>query len=149
MQIILCGPFDDDEPIPYGRCSCSYACGSRERVRGDASLVEMCASLSAPPRLYLLFYLQSKKTISSNILLKYNTSYAKNKWLSCVILAFFTAQKRPVIPSFFHKYQNKTGTFIFIHRVIQSKKSSPQVVEKVINISVDNYENMNSTLLIR
>lgn len=79
MQIILCGPFDDDEPIPYGRCSCSYACGSRERVRGDASLVEMCASLSAPPRLYLLFYLQSKKTISSNILLKYNTSYAKNK----------------------------------------------------------------------
>ena len=40
-------------------------------------------------------------------------------------------------------------TLLFIHRVIQSKKSSPQVVEKVINISVDNYENMNSTLLIR
>lgn len=149
MQIILCGPFDDDEPIPYGRCSCSYACGSRERARGDASLVEMCASLSAPPRLYLLFYLQSKKTISSNILLKYNTSYAKNKWLSCVILAFFTAQKRPVTPVFSTSTKTKLGTFIFIHRVIQSKKSSPQVVEKVINISVDNYENMTSTLLIR
>ena len=136
MQIILCGPFDDDEPIPYGRCSCSYACGSRERVRGDASLVEMCASLSEPPRLYLLFYLQSKKTISSNILLKYNTSYAKNKWLSCVILAFFTAQKQPVIPSFFPQVPKQNWGLLYLSTELSKAKIVPHRLWKKLSTAL-------------
>ena len=136
MQIILCGPFDDDEPIPYGRCSCSYACGSRERVRGDASLVEMCASLSAPPRLYLLFYLQSKKTISSNILLKYNTSYAKNKWLSYVILAFFYCTEAASYPQFFPQVPKQNWGLLYLSTELSKAQRVPHRLWKKLSTAL-------------